>query len=255
MIHKTAIIDPGAELEPDDGVGPYAVIGRDVKIGKGTVIGPHVFIEPHTEIGEGNVISHGASIGGAAQDVSFKGQKTFVVIGNNNTIREYVTIHRATEEGRATTIGDDNFLMAYSHVAHDCLVGSGIVVTNCTALAGHVIVEDFAVISAYVGIHQFVRIGAMSMISGLTRVNRDILPYTVVEGNPASTHGLNVVGLRRKGVAADARSKLKGAYKILCRSGLTVEKALAKIEIEIEQVREVRHLVDFVRTSKRGVIR
>ncbi len=255
MIHDTAVIDRSAELDAGVEIGPYSIIGEGVKIGRGTVIGPHVVIEPYTEIGEGNEIHHGASIGGTPQDVGFKGHRTFVRIGKGNVIREYVTIHRATKEGDATVIGDNNYFMAYTHAGHDCKVGNGVVITNCTALAGHVQVEDFAVISAYVGIHQFVRIGTMAMISGLARVNRDVLPYTLVEGNPAATHGLNVVGLRRNGVKAEVRSALKRAYKILCRSGLAVDRALDRISEEVEETEEIRHLVKFARESKRGIIR
>jgi len=255
LIHSTAIIDPKAELASDVEVGPYSIVGEGARIGKGTVIGPHVVIAAHTDIGENNKIYHGASLGGDPQDISYKDEKTFVRIGNGNTIREYVTIHRATRDGEATTLGDNNFFMAYTHAGHDCRVGNNIIITNCTALAGHVIVEDFAVLSGYVGIHQFVRIGTMAMVGGLARITQDILPYTLVEGNPAKTHGLNSVGLRRRGIDSETRTELKRAYKILCRSGLSIDKAVAKVESEIEQKKEVAHLIKFAKASKRGIIR
>ncbi len=254
-IHSTAIIDPKAELASDVEVGPYSIIGKGVKIGKGTVVGPHVVIEPDTEIGENNKIYHGASLGGDPQDVSFNDEPTFVRIGNGNIIREYVTIHRATKDGEATTLGNDNFFMAYAHAGHDCKVGNNTIISNGTALAGHVMVEDFAILSAYVGVHQFSRIGTMVMVGALARVNQDVLPYTLVEGNPAKTRGLNAVGLRRRGIDSEARNELKRAYKILCRSGMSIKKALEKIESEIKQTKEVAHLVEFVRDSKRGIIR
>ena len=254
-IHSTAIINSKAELASDVEVGPFSIIGEGAKICKGTVIGPHVVIAPYTEIGEDNKIHHGASLGGDPQDISFKGKRSFVRIGNGNTIREYVTIHRATKDAEATTLGNDNYFMAYTHAAHDCKVGNNVILTNYAGLAGHVIVEDFAIISSYVGIHQFARVGTMAMVGGLARVNRDILPYTLVEGNPATTHGLNSVGLRRRGVDPETRSNLKKAYKILCRSDLSIEKALARVEAEVEQKKEVAHLVDFAKASKRGIIR
>ena len=246
MIHNTAIIDPSAELDSDVKIGPFSIIGPGVKIGSGTVIGPHVLIKQDTQIGSNNIFEHGASIGGEPQDLSFKGQKTYVKIGNDNTFREFSTIHRATIEDGATTIGDKNYFMAYAHAGHDCTVGNSTIISNCTGLAGHVTVEDFAILSASVGIHQFGRIGTMAMVGALSRINQDVLPYTLVEGNPATTRGLNSVGLRRKGVSKEARSLLKKAYKILCRGEMSIPKALNKIVEEIELVDEVNHLVEFV---------
>ncbi len=255
MIHETAIIDSGARIDPSAEIGPYVVIGSDVQIGAGTVVGPHVVIDQNTIIGENNTIHQGAAIGGPPQDLSFKGQKTWVRIGNGNTIREFVTIHRATKEEGATTIGDNNYIMAYAHFGHDVQVGNHCILCNNIGLAGHVTIGDRAVISALVGVHQFSRIGSMVMIGGLARINQDVLPYTLIEGNPASTHGLNVVGLRRNGVDAAARRELKAAYKILCRSGLSTEKALVRIAAEVKSVDEVRRLVDFVNGTKRGFIK
>lgn len=255
MIHKTAIIDAGATLGENVEVGPYTVIGKGVTIGSGTVIGPHVHIACNTEIGRNNKISHSASIGDEPQDISFKGQPTFVRIGDGNTIREFATIHRATIEGTATTVGDNNFIMAYAHLGHDVKVGSKCIISNGVGLAGHVTVGNSAVISAYVGVHQFSRVGSMVMIGALARINRDVLPYMMVEGNPATTHGLNVVGLRRNGIDQESRTAIKRAFKILCRDKMSTENALAKIDEEIKQTAEIKALTDFVRGSKRGFIR
>lgn len=255
MIHKTAIIYEGAILDDNVEVGPYTVIGKAVKIGSGTVIGPHVHIACNTEIGRNNKISYSASIGDEPQDISFKGQPTFVKIGDGNTIREFATIHRATIEDTATIVGDNNFIMAYAHLGHDVKVGNKCIISNGVGLAGHVVVGDNAVISAYVGVHQFSRIGSMVMIGALARINRDVLPYMMVEGNPATTHGLNVVGLRRNGIDQESRTAIKRAFKLLCRDKMSTEKALIKIDEEIEQTTEIKALTDFVRGSKRGFIR
>ncbi len=254
-IHDTAIIDPKADLAPDVEVGPYSIIGSGVKIGKGTVIGPHVVIHSDTEIGENNKISHGASIGGDPQDLNFKGQKTFVKIGSGNTIREFATIHKATKEGTATTVGDDNFIMAYAHLGHDVKVGNSTILSNAVGVAGHVEIADRAVLSAYVVVHQFSRIGTMAMIGALGRVNQDVLPYTLVEGNPPVTRGLNVVGLRRNGVDSDSRMALKKAYKILCRSGMSPKAAIERIAKELPSDERVKEFALFVEGSKRGFIK
>lgn len=255
MIHKTAIIDADAILDDNVEVGPYSVIGKGVRIGSGTVIGPHVHIACNTEIGCDNKISHSASIGDEPQDLSFKGQPTFVKIGDGNTIREFATIHRATIEDTATCVGDNNFIMAYAHLGHDVKVGNKSIISNGVGLAGHVEVGDSAVISAYVGVHQFSRIGSMVMIGALSRINRDVLPFMMIEGNPAVTHGLNVVGLRRNGINQESRTALKRAFKILCREKISTEKALLKIESEISHTSEIEAIIAFVRGSKRGFIR
>ena len=255
MIHKTAIIDPDAELDESVEVGPYTVIGKGVKIGNGTVIGPHVHIACNTDIGRNNKIFYSASIGDEPQDISFEGQPTFVKIGDGNTIREFATIHRATIEETATTVGNNNFIMAYAHLGHDVKVGNKCIISNGVGLAGHVVVGDSAVISAYVGVHQFSKIGSMVMIGALARINRDVLPYMMVEGNPATTHGLNVVGLRRNGIDQESRTAIKRAFKLLCRDKMSTEKALIKIDEEIDQTAEIKALTAFVRGSKRGFIR
>jgi len=255
MIHETAVISPCAQIDSDVEIGPYAVIGKGVKIGSGTVVGPHVHIACNSEIGKGNKISNSVSIGDEPQDISFKGQPTFVRIGDGNTIREFATIHRATKEGTATTVGDENFIMAYAHLGHDVQLGNRTIISNGVGLAGHVHVADKAVLSAYVVVHQFSRIGDMVMIGALTRVTQDVLPYTLVEGNPAKTHGLNVIGLRRNGVSSEARQMIKRAYKILCREKRSVDNAINKIMNELEPSDEIDTMMDFVKASKRGYIR
>lgn len=255
MIHKTAIISPGAQIEEGVEIGPYAVIGEGVKIGSGTVIGPHAHIACNTEIGKNNKIFHSVSIGDEPQDISFKGQPTFVKIGDGNTIREFASIHRATKEGTATTVGNDNYIMAYAHLGHDVQVGNRTILSNGVGIAGHVHIDDRAVLSAYVVVHQFSRIGGMVMIGALSRVNQDILPFTLVEGNPATTHGLNVVGLRRNGVTSETRTMIKKAYKIICREGLSVENAIKKVNDELEATPEISAMIDFIKASKRGFIR
>ncbi|MDH3974462.1 MAG: acyl-ACP--UDP-N-acetylglucosamine O-acyltransferase [Deltaproteobacteria bacterium] len=255
MIHKTAIISPGAQIDKNVEIGPYAIIGEGVKIGSGTVIGPHAHIACNTEIGNNNKISHSVSIGDEPQDISFQGQPTFVRIGDGNTIREFATIHRATKEGTATTVGNDNYIMAYAHLGHDAQVGNRTILSNGVGIAGHVHIDDKAILSAYVVVHQFCRIGGMVMIGALTRVTQDVLPYTLVEGSPAATHGLNVIGLRRNGMSSEMRQKIKRSYKILCREKLSVENAINKIKNELEPSEEINGLIDFVKASKRGFIR
>ncbi|RLD99327.1 MAG: acyl-[acyl-carrier-protein]--UDP-N-acetylglucosamine O-acyltransferase, partial [Aquificota bacterium] len=204
-------------------------------IGRECVIGPH------------------AVLGGPPQDVGYKGQSTFLEIGNRNVIREYVSIHRASREGEATVLGDDNYIMAYSHVGHDCRIGSGVVITSYAGISGHVVIEDLAVIGGQVGFHQFVRVGTLAMVGGNSAFNKDIPPYTMASGRPGRVFGLNVVGLRRKGISSDVRRALSRAFKLFYRSGLNVSQALEKIRIEVEPYPEVLHFVEFIRASRRGV--
>jgi UDP-N-acetylglucosamine acyltransferase len=252
-IDPTAIIHPKAELHESVEVGPHVIIDEGVHIGARTVILANAVITGWTEIGEDNVIHYGAVIGHRPQHVLYKGAQTFTRIGNRNIIREYVTIHRAFEPGHATVIGDDNFLMALSHVAHDCKIGNQVVIVNGALLAGHVSVDDMTVISGNVAVHQFVRIGKLAMIRGLTGIGKDVPPYMIVSG-VNQIRGLNVVGLKRAGFSAEARERVKQGYKILYRSGLNVNQALAKLESE-HLGAEVQIIIDFVRSSKRGICR
>ena len=250
--HPTAVIHPDSKIAGDVEIGPYCVIERDVRIESGTRIDAHSVIKRWTEIGKNCRISSSAVLGGLPQDVSFKGHRSFVKVGDNTTIREYVTIHRASKENESTVVGNDCFLMAYSHVGHDCEVGDGVIITNYTGLSGHVIIEDFAVLSGMVGIHQFVRIGKMAMIGGFTRLTEDFPPVFLAEGNPVRVHGINAIGLRRNDVSKEVRNTLKKAYRFLYRSNLNVKQALERIRGELE-CDEINHLIHFIENSKRGI--
>lgn len=258
-IHETAIVHPDAELADGVEVQPYSIIGPEVRIGAGTVIGPHCVIDGNTSIGEGNRIFSGAQIGVISQDLKhddrFRGR---VDIGDQNMIREHVTISAATMSGdadrdRVTSIGNKCLFMAYSHVAHDCHVGSGVVMANCVSLAGHVDVEDKVIIGGLSGIHQECKLGRLAFIGGLTRVAKDVPPYMIVEGNPAKCYGPNVVGLQRNGFDADRRSLVKKLYKVLYRSKLNVSQALIEIEANFAPSDVRDHLLAFVRSSSRGI--
>jgi UDP-N-acetylglucosamine acyltransferase len=255
-IHPTAIIDPGAKLGKNVEIGPYSLVGENVKIGEGTIIGSHVVIDGWTTIGKNNQIFHGASVGFIPQDMKFKGEKSFLFIGDNNIVREYVTIHRGTEEGGGETwIGNNNLIMAYCHVAHDCQLGSHIIMSNATNLAGHIVIEDFSVLSGLCGIHQFVRIGKMAMVGAHTKVVKDVPPYVLVDGHPARVNGINVVGLRRNGVEPEIRQEIKKAYKILYRSNLNISQAIERMDQELDASKEIEHFLRFLRNAQRGICR
>lgn len=255
-IHPTAIVSPEALIEEGVEVGPYTVIGPDVRIGNGTVVGPHAVIEGPTRIGAGCRIFQFASIGAPPQDLKFKGEQCDVIIGNNNTIREFVTIHRATSADIAMTcIGDNNLLMAYCHIAHNCKLGNHIVMSNAVNLAGHIHVEDHAVIGGMSGIHQFSRIGCHAMISGASAVTQDVPPYVTVSGNHARPYGLNLIGLKRRGFSEETIGMLKKAYRMVFRSSLRVSAAAEKIREEIKDSPEVDHFIAFIEESERGVCR
>jgi len=255
-IHPTVIISPDAKLEANVEIGPYSVIGAEVKIGENTIIGPHVVIEDYTHIGEGCHIHQFCSIGAPPQDLKFGGEKTRVVIGNFNTIREFVTINRSTTADIGVTImGDHNLIMAYCHVAHNCKLGDRIVMANGATLAGHVHVEDNAIIGGLTGIHQFSSIGAHCIIGGASAVVKDVPPYTMASGNHAKLFGLNLVGLKRRNFSEKTIKALKDAYRIIFRSNLLLEAALKKAQDEAEDVPEVRHFIKFIQESKRGTCR
>ena len=258
MIHPTAILHPGAKIAQGVEIGPYAVIGEHVTIGAGTKVGPHTVIDGWTEIGENNTIFHMASVGAVPQDLKYRGEQTYLRIGNGNTIREFASLHLGTVTGDGeTTVGDGNLFMAYSHVAHDCHVGNGVVMANAATLAGHVIVEDHAILGGLCAILQFTRIGAHVMIGGVTPVAMDIPPYTIVTGDrkEARLRGLNLVGLKRHGIPDASISGLKKAYKILALSGLKLSEAVARMKSEVPPSPEVEHFISFIESSKRGVYR
>jgi UDP-N-acetylglucosamine acyltransferase len=255
-IHPTAIVHPGARIAEGVEIGPYCVIGEHVAIGRDTTIASHVLIEGWTTIGERNRIFSFSSIGTPPQDISYRNEETYVTIGDDNVIREFATIHRATiKADKKTEIGNRNFLMSYIHVAHDCKLGNNIIMANNAAFGGHVSVEDFAVLGALVGIHQFVRVGAYAMIGGQSAIVLDVPPYVNATGNRAQLYGLNTIGLKRRGFTDETINKLKKAYKIIFRSGMTQEEAFNKVTAEFSDCKEVAYFVDFMRGSKRGVTR
>ena len=256
MIHPTAIIDEGADIGADIAVGPYSIIGSDVAIGEGTWIGPHVVINGPARIGRGNKIYQFNSLGDVPQDKKFRGERTLLEIGDGNVIREYCTFNRGTELGGGVTrIGDDNWIMAYVHIAHDCQVGSNTIMANATTLAGHVTVEDFVVFGAFTVVHQFCAIGAHSISAMGTVILKDVPPFLMVAGNSASTYGLNSEGLKRRGFNRDTVHALRKAYKAVYRNGLTVEQALEQLDELAEQSAEVRSMTSFIRSSSRGIVR
>lgn len=255
-IHPTAILHPNAKISAGVEIGPYSVVGEHVVIGKDTKIASHVLIEGFTTIGERNQIYPFSTIGTPPQDIGYKGEETYLVIGNDNIIRESATIHRATtKEDRKTVIGDRNFLMAYSHVAHDCKLGNNIIMANSVALGGHIVIGDHAILGGIVAVHQFVKIGAYSIIGGQSAVSQDIPPYVSAAGNRAQLYGLNLVGLKRKGFTDAVIAHLKKAYKIIFRSGLTQDEAVSSVLKEFPDSPEVLLLAEFIRSSKRGVTR
>jgi len=253
MIHSTAVIHPKARVGDACEVGPYCVIGEHVELGAGCKLHSHVVIDGHTKLGARNEIFPFASIGLKTQDLKWKGGITRTEIGDGNTFREYVTIHSATSDGDATTVGSNNHILAYCHVAHDCRLGSNIVMSNVGTLAGHVTVEDHAIVGGLAAVHQFCRIGKMAIIGGCSKVVQDVPPFMLADGNPAETRTINKVGLERNGVSEEAIGVLKSAYKILFREGLTIPNALVKIEKELAPLPEVLHLVQFVKSSERGI--
>jgi UDP-N-acetylglucosamine acyltransferase len=253
LIHPTAVIHPNAQLHPTVQIGAYAVIGAKVKIGPETTIGPHAVLDGWTEIGARNRIFAGAAIGLEPQDLKYDGSESLVMIGDDNCIREYVTINRPTYAGEVTRLGNGNLLMAYSHVGHNCVLEDQVIVANAVALSGHVYIESRARISGVLGVHQFVHIGRHSMVGGMARINRDVPPYMLVEGNPARVRSLNLVGLKRSGIAhtdeGRAFQALKTAYRLLYRSGLTLKEALEKLELLCDN-EPVRHLHHFLELSQ-----
>jgi UDP-N-acetylglucosamine acyltransferase len=252
-IHTSAVIHPNAELAQGVEIGPFTSIGPGAQIGEGTIIGPNVLIESGTIIGKNCKVSHGASLGGEPQILNFNNVPTSLKIGDETVIREYVTIHRSGFKNGVTQVGTGCLLMAYSHVGHDCELGNGVVIVNSTALSGHVIVEDKAFISGLVGVHQFVRIGRYAMVGGMTRVNQDILPFSTVEGNPAQLYSANTVGLKRANFKPGVRAAIKKALKLISQPNLNTNQAIEKITTEVEMFEEIQHLIDFTKSSSRGV--
>jgi len=256
LIHATAVIDAAAGLAADVKIGPYSVIGPDVTIGAGTEIGPHVVIKGPTRIGADNRIFQFASIGDAPQDKKYAGEPTRLEIGDRNTIREFVTLNRGTVQDEGVTrIGDDNWIMAYVHIAHDCRIGNQTIFANNASLAGHVSVDDYAILGGFTLVHQFCAIGAHSMTAFGSGISKDVPPYVTVGGSPARPHGLNMEGLRRRGFSADARKRLKDAYRVLYREKLSLQEAITRLQSAATGCDELQLLVDFLGKQTRGIVR
>ncbi len=250
------MIGSKAEIGDHVTVGAYTTIGDHVSIGSGTTIGPHVVIDPYTKIGANCQIFQFAALGAAPQSLKFKGEESYVEIGDGCMIREFVTVHRGTEEGGGLTkIGDKCLLMAYTHVAHDCMVGNHVVLANAATLAGHITIGNFATVGGLVAIHQFVRIGDYAFIGGKSAVVKDIPPYVIASGDRATLHGLNQVGLKRQGFTQETISKLKQTYRIIFRIGLTLNEAIERVAAEVEQIPEVEAFLAFIKSTERGITR
>jgi UDP-N-acetylglucosamine acyltransferase len=253
-IHPTAVFDPGARVGPDVRVGPFAVIGPGVELARGAVIGAHAVLERDTHVGERCVVGTGAVLGADPQDVSYRGEPTCLEIGHDTRIREYATLHRGTTARGRTVVGSCCYLMAYVHVAHDCIVEDGVVLANGVQLGGHVQVGAYANIGGLTPVHQFVRIGRHAFVGGGSRVPQDVPPYARAAGNPIRLYGLNRVGLERAGMAADVQAVLKHAFRLLFNSHLTTSEAAERLRLEYGDLPEVVQLLDFVASSRRGVL-
>jgi UDP-N-acetylglucosamine acyltransferase len=256
VIHQTAIIDPSARIAENVEIGPYSIIGPDVEIGEGTWIGPHVVIQGPTKIGKENKIYQFSSIGEVPQDKKFRGEKTFLEIGDRNVIRECCTFNRGTAQDKGITkIGSDNLFMAYVHIAHDCIVGNHTIFANNAGLAGHVKVEDFAILSAFSGVFQTCRVGVHSFISMGSLVGKDVPPFVKVSGYHAKPFGLNTVGMKRRGFTEEQVLTLRRAYKTIYRKGLTTKLALEELQPLVSECSDVQMMIDFIQASENGIVR
>jgi len=259
-IHPTAIVDPQAQLDSSVEVGAYSIVGPNVRIDAGTVIGPHVVIDGHTTIGKDNKFFQFCSIGAAPQDKKWQGEATRLEVGDRNTVREFVSFNLGTVQDEGVTrLGNDNWISAYVHLAHDCQVGSNTIFSNNAQLAGHVHVGDWAILSGFVGVHQFCKIGAHAFIGMYTSLTQDVPPYVLVSGNPAGARGVNLEGLKRRGFTREQLDGIRSAYKLLYRNGLTLEEAKAALQAEEERLpaaaNDIRLLRDFLGTASRGIVR
>jgi len=255
-IHKTAIVSKKAELGDGVSIGPYCIVGDDVKLGKGVKLISHVVIEGATEIGDDCIVHQFATIGLPPQDLKYKDERTEVKIGRKNIIREYVSIHRASVSGHGVTkVGDSNFIMAYVHIAHDCSVGNSNILANACTFAGHVMIEDYAFIGGLVAVHQFNRVGSYAMVGGCTGITQDIPPYVMASDHRAKLYGLNLIGLKRRGFSEETINALKAAYRILFRERASMTEALKRVKSELPQIPEIVHLVEFIESNKRGICR
>ncbi len=254
-IHPSAIVHEGAQLGVDVEIGPYSIVGANVKLGDRTRIMAHVFMDGRTTVGADCVVYPFASVGAQSQDRKFKGGATFVEIGDRTTLREYVSVHSGTKEGETTQVGSDDLILAYCHIAHGCKVGNRVTMANSSALSGEVVVEDEAVIGGMTGVHQFTRIGRLAMVGGLSRITQDVPPFMLIEGNPATARSVNTVGMERRGVSPESVASIKKAYRLLYREGLSTRQAVERIRSEVPACPEVSHLLSFIEASERGIIK
>jgi UDP-N-acetylglucosamine acyltransferase len=256
MIHKTAIIHRNAEISEECNIGPYCVIGENVSLDKGCELHSHVVIEGPTKIGKNNEFFPFCSVGQKTQDLKYKSEPTYLIVGNHNVFREFVTINRATSTGDKTIVGSHNTILAYSHIAHDCVLGNHIIMSNCGTLAGHVTVEDSAIIGGLTAVHQFCRIGKMAITGGCSKVVQDVPPFMMADGNPAEVRTINKVGLERNGISEESQKSLRAAFKLLYReSGLNIGDAVGKIRKDLPKSTEIDHLCSFIDKSERGISR
>lgn len=252
-IHPTAVIHPWARIGVGVKIGPYSVIGSNVRLGDRCEVGPNVLIDGVTTIGRNNRIFHGASVGTEPQDLKYKGGRTRLVIGDDNVIREFVTINTATDEGEETVIGSHCLLMAYAHVAHNCVIGDFVILANSVNLAGHVLVDDYAIIGGVTPVHQFVRVGKHAFVGGGSRVEKDVPPFLKIAGNPPSVYGINSVGLARRGYSEERRAEIKKIFKLLYRSGLNVSQVTEKLENGEWDGPDAEEVLQFLRSCRRGI--
>lgn len=252
-IHPTAVVDPAAELGAEVTVGAYVVIEQATQIGEGSTLAPFVVIHRYTSLGPRCHVHTGAVLGGLPQDSKFQGERSFLRLGADNEVREFVTLHRASGEDQATVIGDRNLLMAYSHIGHNCVVGNEVLIANSVGISGHCVIEDFVNIGGLIGMHQYVTVGLLAMVGGLSRIVRDVPPYTVVEGNPARPRGINLRGLQRQGVSENTRDALRRLFRLMFRSDLNISDAIEKfLEGESPPPAEAQYLIDFMRRMDQG---
>jgi len=252
-VHPSSIVDPSAELGQGVSVGPWTIVGPGVTIGDGTRIGAHVLVEKDTTVGADCHLHQGAVLGTDPQDLKYRGEKTSLVVGDRTVIREYATLNRGTGDLRRTSVGDDCLLMAYSHIAHDCQIGNNVVLANAVNMAGHVVIEDWAIIGGLTAIHQFVRTGAHAFVGGASRTSQDVPPYTRAAGSPMKLYGMNSIGLDRRGFSREVRLALKAAYRAVFQGNLPLSQALEQAEAEADDFPEVRHFLSFIKNSERGV--
>jgi len=253
VVHETAIVDRTAELDTGVSIGPWALVGPGVTIGKGTEVGPRVLIERDTKVGEDCRIANGAVLGTDPQDLKYRGEASRLEVGDRTVVREFATLNRGTAASGRTVVGSDCLLMAYAHVAHDCEIGNHVILANSVNMGGHVVIEDWAIVGGLTPIHQFVRIGAHAFVGGGSRVPQDIPPYCRAAGNPPKLYGLNTVGLERRGLSQETRRALKQAYRLLFQGEEKLSQALERVEREVVGIPEVKHLLQFIRSSERGV--